>query len=82
MRDATVSIAMALAESDLKHLGCDTVLGSLRVVERAGSILGLLGIALLASLRGYPAGIAGIGIWMFAGILVLLLAKLMQKLSY
>lgn len=82
MRDAAVAIAITLAESDLAHLGQDTVLGSLRMVERAGSIIGLLATAWLASQLGYSAGIAAIALWLLTGMLVLLMAKLTGTLSY
>jgi predicted MFS family arabinose efflux permease len=66
-RGPMVSVALSIAESDLRHLGPDAVLGSLRTMERGGSIIGLLLIALLSSYIGYAAAILVIGVWAIAG---------------
>ncbi len=67
MRGPQVSIAMSLAETDLAHLGSNAVLGSLRTLERAGSIIGLIVIALLSSHIGYPAAMGVVGVWVLVG---------------
>jgi len=67
VRGPQVSVALSIAESDLRHLGSDAVLGSLRTLERGGSIIGLVLVALLSSHIGYPAAIAVIGVWAIAG---------------
>jgi predicted MFS family arabinose efflux permease len=67
IRGPQVSAALSIAESDLRHLGSNAVLGSLRTLERGGSIIGLVLIALLSSHIGYPAAIAAIGVWAIAG---------------
>jgi MFS family permease len=69
MRGPQVSIAMSLAETDLAELGSNTVLGSLRTLERGGSILGLIVIALLGSHFGYATATAVVGAWMLLGVI-------------
>ncbi len=70
MRDPQVAIAMDIAEEDLAAFGPNAVLGSLRTLERAGSILGLLALALLSSQIGYRATIGVVGIWVLVGAVV------------
>ncbi len=70
MRGPQISIAMSLAESDLAQLGSGTVLGSLRTLERAGSIVGLIVIALASSHIGYAAAMAVIGAWVLLGVVI------------
>ncbi|WP_217415169.1 MFS transporter [Marinobacterium ramblicola] len=82
IRDPEVSIAMGLAETELSVPGRDTVLSSLRVLERTGSILGLILIAFVASLAGYPVAIAAISVWLFTGGLILLIVRSRYRLSY
>ncbi|MBR9884312.1 MAG: MFS transporter [Oceanospirillales bacterium] len=83
IRDPEVSIAIRLAERDeLKAVGEAGILSSLRVLERGGSIIGLLAIAFLAGEYGYPFAIACISIWLIAGALVLLLAGHMRRISF
>jgi len=67
VRDPQVAVAMEIAERELAHLGSTTVLGSLRTLERCGSIVGLIAMALFASLAGYPAAIAAIAGLSLAG---------------
>jgi hypothetical protein len=69
MRGPQVSIAMSLAETDLAELGSNAVLGSLRTLERGGSIIGLIVIALLGSHFGYAAATAVVGAWMLLGVI-------------
>lgn len=58
VRDPQVAVALEIAERDLTYLDSDTVLASLRVFERTGSVVGLLVIALLSSYVGYVNSIA------------------------
>lgn len=58
VRDPQVAVAMEIAENELAHLGSNAVLGALRTWERGGSILGLVGMALFASIAGYTNTIA------------------------
>jgi MFS family permease len=62
-----VSIAMEIAETELAHLGSNTVLGALRSLERGGSILGLLVIASIAGAAGYQAALGAMAVWTLAG---------------
>jgi len=68
VRGPQVSIAMSIAETDLADLGTNAVLGSLRTLERGGSIAGLILIALIGSNLGYPAAIGVVGVWCLAGV--------------
>lgn len=68
IRGPQVSIAMAIAESELERLGSNAVLGSLRTLERGGSIIGLVIIALLSSHIGYAAATGVIGVWVLVGV--------------
>jgi MFS family permease len=67
VRGAQVSISMSIAETELKHLGEDPVLGALRTIERFGSIAGLLLIAALAGLFGYVAAMATVAVLSLGG---------------
>ncbi len=67
IRDPTVAVALSLAEHELRHLGNDAVLSSLRTFERSGSLIGLVSIALISSHFGYSWAIAAISIWLALG---------------
>ncbi len=67
VRDTQVAVAMEIAETSLKHIGTNTVLGSLRTLERAGSIVGLIGLALLSSYAGYTFTIGIVSAWVLLG---------------
>jgi hypothetical protein len=67
VRGAQVSLAIAMAETELARLGPVTVLGALRTFERLGSIVGLLLIAGLAGYAGYAPAIGAVAIWSLAG---------------
>jgi uncharacterized membrane protein YuzA (DUF378 family) len=58
---------MALAESELARLGPGAVLGALRALERAGSLVGLLGIALVAGASGYANATLAVAVWVLCG---------------
>jgi MFS family permease len=62
-----VSFAMSIAETELRHLGADPVLGALRTMERLGSIAGLLLIAALAGQFGYAFATGAVATWSLAG---------------
>lgn len=72
VRDPQVAVAMEIAETDLRELGPNAVLGSLRTIERVGSIVGLIAIALLSSYAGYAVAIGAVGVWVLIGALVFL----------
>ena len=78
VRGPQVSIAMAIAETDLSRLGSNAVLGSLRTLERGGSIIGLVFIALLSSTVGYTAAVSVIGVWVLAGVAVFVVSLAMS----
>lgn len=67
VRGTQVSIAMHLAETDLARLGASAVLGALRTGERLGSIVGLVLMAWLAGIAGYPTATVAIAVWTLAG---------------
>ncbi len=81
VRDPQVAVAMDIAERELAHLGSTTVLGSLRTLERTGSIIGLVAIAILASFVGYVNAIAAIAGLVFAGAAGFALASAASYLS-
>lgn len=67
VRGSQVSLSMSIAETELKHLGADAVLGALRTVERFASIVGLLLVAAVAGLYGYAAATATVAALALAG---------------
>ena len=69
VRGPQVSVAMSIAETDLMELGPNAVLGSLRTLERGGSIAGLILIALIGNNLGYPVAIGVVGVWCLAGVI-------------
>lgn len=58
VRDPQVAVAMEIAEYELPHLGSNSLLSSLRTLERLGSLVGLIAIALISSFVGYVNAIA------------------------
>ncbi len=66
-RGAQVSLVMAEAETGLKDVGIVAVLGSLRTLERVGSVVGLVVMAGIAGAFGYTAAIGAIAAWVLAG---------------
>jgi predicted MFS family arabinose efflux permease len=67
VRDSQVAAAVKLADSELAQFGSNAVLGSLRTLERAGSIVGLVAVAFYSSYAGYVGAIAAIAIWIAIG---------------
>lgn len=70
MRGAQVSLAMTIAETELDQLGPTVVLGALRTLERLGSVVGLLIIAVLAGYAGYATATAAVAGWSLAGAVI------------
>jgi hypothetical protein len=68
VRGPQVSVAMTIAESNLADLGSNAVLGSLRTLERGGSIFGLVLVAWVGSKLGYPTAIGLVGVWCLVGV--------------
>ena len=67
VRSTQVSIAVTLAETELRHVGPTAVLGALRAWERGGGLIGLLAVAALIGALGYTGAIALVAIWTLAG---------------
>jgi predicted MFS family arabinose efflux permease len=67
VRGAQISLAMTLAETELKEAGSTVVLGALRTMERLGSVIGLLLVAAVAGYAGYGAATAVVAVWTLAG---------------
>lgn len=74
VRGAQVSVAMSIAETDLSHLGSGAVLGTLRTMERLGSIVGLVAIAALAGAAGYAVATATVALWSIAGAVLFVIS--------
>ena len=70
VRSHQLSVVMQIAESSLVRLGLNVVLGTLRTLERGGSILGLLAIAWLYGLVGYQGAISLIGLLSLMGVVL------------
>ncbi len=68
VRGAQVSLAMTIAERELPEAGTVVVLGSLRTLERVGSVLGLVLIAWLAGAVGYTAATGAVAAWTLVGL--------------
>ncbi|RWB54778.1 MAG: MFS transporter [Mesorhizobium sp.] len=64
-RTATV---LELAEGRLAHIGSERLLGTVRVMERLGSVAGLIVIAGVAGRFGYSAGMGLIAVLVLAGV--------------
>lgn len=62
-----IDTAMEAVEGPLAHLGSDRVLGSIRVVERGGAMLGLVVVGWLTDRAGYSASVLIIGVLTAAG---------------
>lgn len=81
VRDPLVNLAMDIAESDLRHLGANAVLGSLRTLERIGSIAGLLALAALSSVIGYAGAMAAIAALVLAGVAIFAAGEFSARMS-
>ena len=79
VRSHQLSVVMHIAESSLVRLGLNVVLGTLRTLERGGSILGLLAIAWLYGLVGYQGAISLIGILSLAGVILFFFAYVVRR---
>jgi MFS family permease len=67
VRGPQVALVMDIAETSLRHVGSNTVLGTLRGLERGGSIVGLIVIASLTTQIGYDGAMGVIALWVLAG---------------
>ncbi len=80
-RGAQVSLVMTAAETELKDVGIVAVLGSLRTLERVGSVIGLVIMAGIAGSFGYVAAIGAIAAWTIAGTVLAALVFLREGSS-
>ena len=81
VRDPQVAIAMEIAETELHRIGANPVLGALRTLERAGSIFGLVALALLSSHAGYGFTIGVMSAWVLLGSALFALQALFARRS-
>jgi predicted MFS family arabinose efflux permease len=79
VRGAQVSLSMSIAETELKHLGADPVLGALRTIERFASIAGLLLVAAVAGLYGYAIATATVAALALGGAMLFGLSVLGKR---
>lgn len=79
VRGAQVSLSMSIAETELNHLGADSVLGALRTIERFASIAGLLLIATVAGLYGYPVATGVVAVLALGGAMLFGLSVLARR---
>jgi hypothetical protein len=79
VRGAQVSLSMSIAETGLKHLGTDPVLGALRTAERFGSIVGLMFVAAIAGLYGYAVATAAVAVIAIGGAAMFGLSALTRR---
>ena len=69
---------MDIAETSLRHLGSSTVLGTLRGLERGGSIVGLIIVASLTTKIGYDGAMGIIALWVLAGAMAFVAVNLLN----
>lgn len=67
VRGTQVSLALELAETQLKDSGPTAVLGALRTGERLGSVVGLVLVAGIAGMAGYGIATLVVATWTLAG---------------
>ncbi len=79
VRSHQLLVVMQIGESSLAGLGLNVVLGTMRTVERGGSILGLLAIAWISGLTGYPGAIGVVGMVTLIGVALFCLGNLLQR---
>jgi MFS family permease len=72
------ALTIELAEGPLSELGSNVVFGAIRVLERGGSVLGLLAIGILTSAIGYSGATGAIAAILLGGAGVLAAALLAQ----
>lgn len=67
VRGPQMAIVMESAEGNLAHLGSAAVLGAVRVVERVGSVVGLIAIAGIAGTFGLDVAMGVIAVLVLSG---------------
>lgn len=73
VRAPSVAVALKLAETELSYAGSNIVLGSLRALERIGSIVGVIVIAGISGNIGYYHAMAVTGIIVLFGAALFLI---------
>jgi MFS family permease len=68
IRDSQITAAIKIADDEFFQFGSNAALGSLRTLERAGSIFGLVIVAYYSSYAGYTGAILAIAIWLAVGV--------------
>lgn len=67
VRGITIDLVMQQAENDLQYMGPSIVMGSMRLWERAASVVGLIVIALISGILGLTNAIASVGVIIIIG---------------
>jgi predicted MFS family arabinose efflux permease len=62
IRGPQIDLALQIAEAELPGAGREPVLAAMRTLERLGSLVGLLAVAVLVEQFGYNTAIAAVGI--------------------
>jgi predicted MFS family arabinose efflux permease len=62
IRGSQIDLALQIAETELPDAGRDPVLAAIRTLERLGSLVGLLVVAVLVARFGFNVALAAIGI--------------------
>ena len=73
------ALVMDAAEGPLQDLGASAVLGTIRVIERGGAIVGLVLVGWLTDALGYSGGVGLIGIVVLAGAGLFILLRLIAR---
>lgn len=73
------ALVMDAAEGPLQDLGASAVLGTIRVIERGGAIVGLVLVGWLTDALGYSGGVGLIGIVVLAGAVLFILLRLIAR---
>ena len=79
VRSHQLSVVMQIAESSLARLGLNVVLGTVRTLERGGSIFGLLLIAWVSGVIGYEGAIGLIGVITIIGVVFFFFGNFLKK---
>ncbi|MCO6056586.1 MFS transporter [Pseudomonas sp. MOB-449] len=73
------ALVMDAAEGPLQDLGASAVLGTIRVIERGGAIIGLVLVGWLTDALGYSGAVGLIGIVVLAGAGLFILLRLIAS---
>lgn len=73
------ALVMEAAEGPLQRLGTSAVLGTIRVIERGGAIMGLVLVGWLTDTLGYAGAVGLIGIMTLAGAGLFILLRVLAR---